>query len=45
MKNLSTFNKIFLIVCAALIAFLALTVPHEAKDTSNNDKSPYASNE
>lgn len=29
MKNLSLFNKFFLLLCAALIVMLALTVPHE----------------
>ena len=45
MKNLSTFNKIFLIFCAALIAFLAFTVPHEVKDTAENDTSDWVSSE
>jgi hypothetical protein len=29
MKNISTFNKLFLLFCAALIVLLAFTVPHE----------------
>ena len=45
MKNLSTFNKIFLIFCAVLIAFLALTVPHEVKDASDQEESSYVSSE
>ena len=32
MKNLSTFNKFFLLLCAAVIVFLAFTVPHETED-------------
>ena len=45
MKNLSTFNKLFLIFCAVVIAFLAMTVPSEVKDSSVNDESSYASSE
>jgi cell division protein FtsL len=32
MKNLSTFNKIFLLLCAAIILLLAFTVPHEKEE-------------
>jgi len=32
MKNLSIFNKLFILLCAALIALLAFTVPHEKNE-------------
>lgn len=32
MRNISTFNKFFLILCAALIILLAFTVPHEEEN-------------
>jgi len=33
MKSLSTFNKLFLIFCAVVIAFLAYNVPHESQES------------
>lgn len=38
MKKLSIFNKLFLIFCAALIVFLAVTVPHESEAQKRNIK-------
>ncbi len=32
MKNINTINKIFLLVCAAMILFIVLTVPHESSN-------------
>lgn len=37
MKQLSTFNKIFILLCAALIVLLALTVPHEKESGASQD--------
>ena len=33
MKNLTLINKIFLLVCAAMIVLVALTVPHESENS------------
>ena len=43
MKNLSTFNKLFLIFCAIVIAFLAYSVPREKQDSQSNTESAFLS--
>jgi hypothetical protein len=45
MKNLSTFNKLFLIFCAAVIVFLALKVPREKQHQSAHQESSIAPTE
>jgi len=37
MKNISTFNKLFIVLCAALIALLAFTVPHEKENKEQKE--------
>jgi hypothetical protein len=43
MKNLSTFNKLFLIFCVVVIIFLVLKSPREVENQSANPDSSYAS--
>jgi len=43
MKNLSTFNKLFLIFCAVVIVFLALNVPREKQNQPAKQDSSFVS--
>ncbi len=43
MRNISTFNKIFLLFCAALFALLIFAAPHD-KDSNAKDSDEIVSN-